>query len=230
MAFFQVSPFSAGHAGITKAGAPCGATGALAPVLAVLAGMVRRARGVASPRVAAAPLPSENERPRFSNEIHFDMLVFVMRKFLCLSLFAALSLFVIPCYGEGHVVEAKNWQKLHTYDVRTLAPEIKNHMHELVAIKGTFRGKDIHHLKPNWYEGSLWQPDPKARKHFADVRVLIAKADLSTFKSITTDSSAGQEMTFYGTVELDFDSHFLFVRLLGRNVSVDAKGNATITW
>jgi len=151
-----------------------------------------------------------------------------MRKLLSLGL-PALLLFVAPCFGDVHV-EAKNWKQLQTYDVRTLAPVMGDHNRELVAVKFTFRGKDIRHQKPNWFEGSLWQPDPKARKHFADVRVMVAKADLNAFKGITTDSSSGQELTVYGTVLRDFDSHFLFVRLLGRNVTLDSAGNATVSW
>lgn len=151
-----------------------------------------------------------------------------MRKLLSLGLPAVL-LFVAPCFGEMHV-EAKNWKQLQTYDVRTLAPILGDHNRELVAVKFNFRGKDIHHLKPNWYECSLWQPDPKARKHFSDVRVMVAKADLDIFKSITKDSSSGQELTVYGTILRDFDSHFVFVRLIGRNVTLDSAGNATVTW
>lgn len=151
-----------------------------------------------------------------------------MRKLFVLSALTA-ALLVAPCFGEMHV-EAKNWKQLQTYDVRTLAPIMDNHNRELVAVKFNFRGKDIHHLKPNWYECSLWQPDPKARKHFADVRVMVAKADLAAFSAITKDSSAGQELTVYGTIARDFDSHFLFVRLIGRNVTLDSAGNATVTW
>lgn len=151
-----------------------------------------------------------------------------MRKLLFLGLLAA-PVFVATSFGEMHV-EAKNWKQLQTYDVRTLAPIIADHNRELIAVKFTFRGKDIRHLKPNWYECSLWQPDPKARKHFTDVRVMVAKDDLDAFKSITTESSSGQEVTLYGSILHDFDSHFVFVRLIGRNVTLDSAGNATITW
>ena len=130
----------------------------------------------------------------------------------------------------GTRVEAKAWSKLQTFDVRTLAPSMDGHIRDLVAVKFTFRGKDIHHLKPNWFEGSIWQPDPKGRKGFTDVRVMIAQKDLAAFKAITTDSSSGTEMTVYGRVLRDFDAHFLFVQLLGRNSQVDPNGNATLDW
>jgi hypothetical protein len=151
-----------------------------------------------------------------------------MRKLLAPGLLA-FALLAQPCFGQSRV-EAKNWKEVQTYDIRTLATVMGNHNRDLVAVKFTFRDKDIHHFKPNWFESAIWQPDPKARKHFAFVKVMVSKADLDAFKSITTDASSGQEITLYGTVLRDFDSHFLFVRLIGRNVTLDSAGNATVTW
>lgn len=152
-----------------------------------------------------------------------------MKKLLC----SALLFTTLVCATSASAstqIDAKAWSKLQTYDVRTLAPKMEAHIRELVAVKFTFRGKDIHHLKPNWYESSLWQPDPNGRKGFADVRVMIAKKDLEAFKSITMDSSNTAELTVYGRVLRDFDSNFMLVQLLGRNSAVDASGNATISW
>ena len=152
-----------------------------------------------------------------------------MKKLLRAALFFTTLVCATSAFA-GTRIDAKTWNKLQTYDVRALAPKMESHIRELVAVKFTFRGKDIHHLKPNWYESSIWQPDPKGKKGFTDVRVMIAKKDLKAFKSITTDSSAGAEMTVYGRVLRDFDAHFLFVQLLGRNTVVDPAGNATISW
>src|SRR3954465_5131335 len=102
-----------------------------------------------------------------------------MRKLLSVT---ALLLLPISAFAQSRV-EAKNWKQLQTYDVRTLAPSLDAHNRELVAVKFNFRGKNMSHLKPNWYESSIWQPDPNARKHFADVRVMVAKKDLPAFKS-----------------------------------------------
>ncbi len=151
-----------------------------------------------------------------------------MKKTLFATLVCTFALVV--CASAGTRVEAKAWGKVQTYDVRTLAPALAGHVRELVALKFTFRGKDIHHLKPNWSESSLWQPDPKGHKGFTDVRVMLAQKDLAAFKSITTDSSSPAEMTVYGRVLRDFDSHYLFVQLLGRNAVVDPNGNANIGW
>jgi hypothetical protein len=130
----------------------------------------------------------------------------------------------------GTRVDAKEWNKVQTYDVRTLAPEMSGRAKELVAVKLTFRGKDIHHLKPNWYEGSIWQPDPNGHKGFAQVRVMVAKKDLDAFKSITTNAASNEEITVYGRVLRDFDMNFFFVQLLGRKLVTDANGNATVGW
>lgn len=151
-----------------------------------------------------------------------------MKKIFLSTLLFAFALAINAFAGTR--IEAKAWSKMQTYDARTLAPSLAGHISELTAVKFTFRGKDIRHLKPNWYEGSVWQPDPKGRKGFSDVRVMVARKDLEAFKSITTDSSAGAEMTVYGRVLRDFDAHFVFVQLLGRNTVVDPSGNATISW
>lgn len=132
--------------------------------------------------------------------------------------------------GAGTRVDGKTWAKVQTYDVRTLAPQIERHVRELVAVKFNFRGKDIHHLKPNWYESSIWQPDPKGKKGFTDVRVMIAKKDLDAFKSIPTDSSSGEEITVYGRILRDFDANFMFVQLMGRNAAAASDGGSTISW
>jgi hypothetical protein len=152
-----------------------------------------------------------------------------MNKIISAALLCLLA--IIPgASAAGTRIDGKTWAKLQTYDVRTLAPEMQAHVRDLVAVKFNFRGKDIHHLKPNWYEGSIWQPDPKGKEGFSDVRVMIANKDLEAFKSITTDSSSGEEMTVYGRVLHDFDANFMFVQVMGRNAAKDAKGNTTISW
>jgi hypothetical protein len=133
-------------------------------------------------------------------------------------------------FAAGTRIDSKTWANVQTYDVRAFAPQISGHAKELVGVKFNFRGKDIRHLKPNWYEGSIWQPDPKGKKGFTDVRVMIAKKDLEAFKSITTDSSSGEEMTVYGRVLHDFDANFMFVQLIGRTTSPAPDGSTTVSW
>jgi hypothetical protein len=135
-----------------------------------------------------------------------------------------------PAIFAGPVrYDAKVWRAVQTYDVDTLSKNLEAHTRELVGLKGNFRGKDIHHMKPNWYESSVWQPIAGQSGKFAHVPVMVAKPDLSAFKSIPTDSS-GAEITLYGRVEYDVGSRFYFVRLVGRNAVVDSSGKATVTW
>ena|SRR5438270_13466164 len=131
--------------------------------------------------------------------------------------------------ATGVRYDAKTWQAVQTYDLATLSQNLDSHVRELVAMKCNFRGKDIHHLKPNWYEGSAWQNLPDQHGKFAHVRVMISKADLPAFKSLPTDSS-GAEITLYGRVEHDLQSNFRFVRLVGRNATLDPAGNAVVSW
>jgi len=59
---------------------------------------------------------------------------------------------------------------------------------------------------------------------------MVAKKDLSAFKSIKTESG-GDDFVLYGRVERDIEANFFYVRLIGRTASgPDAKGNATVVW
>jgi len=102
------------------------------------------------------------------------------------------------------------------YDVVTLSGDLDRHMGELIAVQCNFRVKDVHHLKPNWYEGSISKPDPEKRGKFATLRVMIAKKDLDSFKSIPTTGSS-DAIILHGRVEHDVEAHFSFLRLVSRN-------------
>jgi len=132
-------------------------------------------------------------------------------------------------FGKPVRYDAKAWRAVQTYDLATLSKNLDAHVRELVAVKFNFRGKDIHHMKPDWYESSIWAPIPDQPGRFAHVSVMVAKRDLAAFKSIATDSS-GVEATFYGRVEHDVQPNFTFLRLVGRNANIDAAGNATVAW
>ena len=147
-----------------------------------------------------------------------------------------LLLIILTLIGSGVIIfaatvryDAKTWRAVQTYDVATLSKNLEAHMRELVAVKCNFRGKDFRHLKPNWYESSIWQNIPGETGKFAHVSVMVAKPDLAAFKSIAADSSGG-EITLYGRVEHDTQSHFTFLRLVGRNATTDLAGNATVAW
>src|SRR5436853_4108263 len=130
-------------------------------------------------------------------------------------------------FGAAVRYDAKVWRSVQTYDLVSLSKNLDAHMRELVTLKCNFRGKDIHHMKPNWSESSIWQNIPGERGKFAHVSVMVAKSDLTAFKSIPTDSS-GKELTLYGRVERDAHANFVFLRLVGRNAATDSAGNATV--
>ncbi len=129
--------------------------------------------------------------------------------------------------AEG--IKIKNWKGVETLDVATLKKNMADHVRKIVGIRFNSRGKDIHHMKPNWYESSIWQPNPDG-KGFVDVRVMVAKKDLAAFKAITTNAQSAEALTVYGEVLRDSEAKFLFVRLMGRNATVDAHGDAMVSW
>jgi hypothetical protein len=144
--------------------------------------------------------------------------------------FIALAvMFAVNSLTASTRVDGKTWGNVQMYDVRALKENLKSHTREIVAVKFNFRGKDIHHLKPNWYESSIWQRDPEGKKP-VDVRVMVAKKDLAAFKSITTDAASSAEITVYGRVLWDVENNFTFVQLFGRNAAADGSGNAVISW
>ncbi len=101
---------------------------------------------------------------------------------------------------------------------------------KVVGLRLNYRGDRIDHLKPSWYEGSVWQYRPSEKDKFAFLRVMVAKKDLPAFKSIPTDFKSAGEIVVYGEVGRAVNPSYLFVRLLGRKVTLDASGNATVDW
>ena len=150
-------------------------------------------------------------------------------KRISLLLLASLVCSVSVVSAAGVRYDAKVWRAVQTYDLATFSKNLDAHMRELIAVKCNFRGKDIHHTKPNWYESSIWQNISSESGQFAHVSVMVAKPDLRAFKSLPTDSS-GSEITLYGRVERDLQANFTFLRLVGRNANTDAAGNARVTW
>jgi hypothetical protein len=149
-----------------------------------------------------------------------------MKKILSLILMASLLSAAASFSSEG--TRVKNWNDVQTYDVAALRNDLAAQRGKVVGVRCNFRGNELRHVKPNWYESSIWQKSPSGNG-FVDIRVMVAKKDLPTFKSITTESG-GTDMVLYGRVERDVEANFLFVRLLGRTATADSSGNATITW
>ena len=147
-----------------------------------------------------------------------------------LALVMALACLVVQSAFCDQEIDAKSWQNVGKFNPTILGKTLGDHVGQLVAVQFNFRGKDIRHIKPNWYEASVWQPDAAEKKGFSNVRVLFAKKELATFESITTDATSRVRLTLYGRVERDADSHYYFVRLFGRRATVDSSGNANVAW
>lgn len=150
-----------------------------------------------------------------------------MKRTLVLLMAFVLSVEILSAAAVRY--DAKAWRAVQTYDVASMSKNLESHVRELVGLKCNFRGKDIRHMKPNWYQSSVWQPIPGKSGKFADVPVMVAKPDMDAFKSIPTDSS-GAEITLYGRVEYDVAARYYFVRLVGRTATTDSAGNTTVTW
>jgi hypothetical protein len=151
-----------------------------------------------------------------------------MRKLVVLT--AALNCAVAHLVFSDQKIDAPTWQAVEKFDPVALSKTLSDQIGKTIALEFNFRGKDIHHIKPNWYEGSLWQPDTNSRKGFSAVRIIVAKKDLEAFKAITSDATSSRRLTVYGRVEHDAGNNFYFVRLFGRKVAVDSTGNANVTW
>lgn len=151
-----------------------------------------------------------------------------MKRILCLLIICNL-LAGTTAFAAEKATKVQHWKNVQTLDVAELKKSMDGRVRQTIGVRFTFRGKDIRHMKPNWYQSSLWQANPNG-KGFADVQVLVAKKDLRAFKSITTDAQSPEVITVYGEVLRDFERKFLFVQLMGRNAAVDAADNATVTW
>lgn len=130
----------------------------------------------------------------------------------------------------GQQFDAAAWRGVQTYDVAVLKKIESSLAGKVVGVRLNYRADRISHQKPNWYESSVWQYRPGEKDKFAFVRVIVAKKDLPAFKSIPTDFKSAAEMVVYGEVGRENDANFLFVRLLGRKVTLDTSGNAAVDW
>jgi hypothetical protein len=130
----------------------------------------------------------------------------------------------------GQHFDAVAWRNVQTYEVPTLLKEEASFIGRIVAVRFNYRSEKLRHLQPNWYEASLWQRDPKAKNGFSALRVMVAKEDLEAFQTITSDFRSGAQITAYGRVERDPEANFIYLRLLGRKVVMDAAGNPTVVW
>jgi hypothetical protein len=126
--------------------------------------------------------------------------------------------------------DAATWKSVKTYDVPTLLEQEASLINRIVAVRFHYRSEKLRHLQPPWYEASIWQHDPKAKKGYSALRVMVPKNDVPAFQTITSDFHAMSEITVYARVEKDPDNNQAHLRLVGRKVTLDSAGNATVDW
>ena len=131
---------------------------------------------------------------------------------------------------SGQRFDAAAWRSVQTYDVPTLLQKQGSLLGTIVAVRFNYRSAKLRHLQPSWYEASLWQRDPKAKKGFSALRVMVAKKDITAFQTITSDFQSAGEVTVYGRIEREPESNFVYLRVIGRKAEIDQSGNATVDW
>jgi hypothetical protein len=151
-----------------------------------------------------------------------------MKKTLCLAVILSFA-GAIGALG-GQQINAAAWQTVQTYDLPALQKIESSLVGKIVGVRTNYRGDRISHPTPNWYESSIWRYRPEEKDKFSFLRVMVARKDLPSFKSITTDFKSPAEIVVYGEVGRDTRANFLFIRLLGRKVILDPSGSAAIDW
>jgi hypothetical protein len=145
-------------------------------------------------------------------------------------LITILALAFAPSAFSSQRFDAATWRGVQTYDVSPLLKQEASLMGKIVAVRFNYRSKKLRGIKPSWYEASVWQHDPTAKKGFAGLRVIVAKKDRAAFESITPDFRSAESLTLYGRIERDPDNNLAQLRVIGRKAEVDPSGNATVDW
>ena len=152
-----------------------------------------------------------------------------MTKAAPLALF--LGLLAISSVSAAERIDAKTWRRVKTYDMPTLQKMEPLPMRMVVGVRFDFRNKDVRHLKPNWFHGSIWQVSrSNGRENLDHIPVMVAKVDVPAFQALPTAAEAGRNFVVYGQVLNDADANYIFLRLLGTKVKRDRRGHATISW
>ena len=132
----------------------------------------------------------------------------------------------------GARFDARAWATLQKVDVKMLSKDrtLDANVGRLVELHFQFRSKELRHLKPNWYQASIWQASPEERRGFVSVPVMIANTDMKAFESFTTDHRATADLKLYGQVLYNFGINYVFIRAIGTNTFLDGDGKTNVTW
>jgi len=151
-----------------------------------------------------------------------------MKKTFCLAV--VLGVAGAMSASGGQQINAAAWRGVQTYDIPALQKIESSQVGKVVGVRINYRADRISHPRPSWYESSIWRYRASEKDKYSFLRVIVAKKDLASFKSLPTNFQSPAELVVYGEVGRDTQANFLFIRLLGRKVTLDAAGNATIDW
>jgi hypothetical protein len=148
-------------------------------------------------------------------------------KAILTAMFAVLSL---TTAFAGQRIDAAAWKSVQTYDVPTLLKQEASLIGKIVAVHFQYRSAKLRHSYPRIYEGAIWQRDPSSKKGYSGLQVMVLKENVKAFETVTSDSNSAAELTVYALVEKHPDANAARLRLIGRKVTTDAAGNATVDW
>ena len=156
----------------------------------------------------------------------------IARAFTRVRLLVVLLAFAIPSsLAAAERIKAGAWRAVKTYDMATLQKLEPLPLRQVIGLRFSYRNRDIQHLKPNWFYGSIWSATHHGQRvDFTHVPVMVAKNDLAAFRKLPTDPDSGGRFVAYGEVLRDADANLIFLRLLGTKVKRDARGNAIVSW
>ena len=145
-------------------------------------------------------------------------------------LVTALALLGGSTAAAAEQIDAKTWRRVKTYDMRALQKLEPLPMRQIVGVRFNYRHETIRHLKPNWFQGSIWRYSRGETDDFDYIQVMVSKADVEAFRALPTDFRAGKKFVVYGQILKDQEAGFTFLRLLGTKVQRGKGGRVTVSW
>lgn len=151
-----------------------------------------------------------------------------LRRAACL--LAILTVAVTPAADAAERFSAKTWRQVKTYDMQALQQLEPLPLRRIVGVRFNYRESTTRHLKPNWFQGSIWSHRRAEKDEFDYIQVMVAKGNLEAFRALPTDFRAGGNFVVYGQVLRDQEANFIFLRLLGTKVKQGNSGQVTVGW
>ncbi len=89
--------------------------------------------------------------------------------------------------------DAVAWRDVQTYDVPTLNRIADLQIGKIVAVRFEFRSKRLLHIKPSWYEASLWQHNREEKGGFSYIRRVRVAAERLQINRAADNLRPGKE-------------------------------------